>query len=298
MNQVDAILAADLHLREDQPECRTDDYWKAQARAMKSLRELQKEHDCPICIAGDIFNHWKISPFLAAWSIIKMPKQSICIPGQHDLPQHNLELMPKAGLQVLKAAKVAQVLRSGDKIDCGPSSSVYGYGYGEDVSGSLRKSSNRRILLTHQLVWHLKKPFPGCSTDSAMKLLRKHSAYDLILTGDNHQPFVVEDKGRLLVNPGSLMRMRADQIDHKPRVYLWNAKRNEVEPVFLPIKKSVISRAHIDKKKERDKRLESFVERLGDEFEVGLSFEDNLKKYFEENKTSRKVKEMIMEVVG
>jgi len=83
-----------------------------------------------------------------------------------------------------------------------------------------------------------------------------------------------------LVNPGSLMRSSADQIDHKPRVYLWWAENNQVEPVYLPVEQDVIDRTHIESQEVKDRRMESYISRMSEDVEIGLSFEENLKSYF------------------
>ena len=50
--QADAILTADWHLRESQPECRLDNFWETQWNSMDWLKELQQEHDYPVIIEG------------------------------------------------------------------------------------------------------------------------------------------------------------------------------------------------------------------------------------------------------
>ena len=121
--------------------------------------------------------------------------------------------------------------------------------------------------------------------------VKKFPQYDLILTGDNHKPFVVEHEGRILVNPGSMMRTTADQIDHKPRVYLWDGER--VEPVYLPIAKDVISREHIDIGKDRDHRIGAYVDRLNTRYEIGLDFKKNMVDHFKANRTRKEIKERV-----
>jgi hypothetical protein len=157
--------------------------------------------------------------------------------------------------------------------------------------------TGKKIAVAHIMTWQKKRPFPGCREDNAKKLLKRFSTYDLIVTGDNHIPFVETYQGRLLVNPGSMMRMKSDQIDHKPRVYLYFAKTNTVKPFYLPIEKGVVSRDHIDKAEDRDERIAAFVESLEDSAEISLSFEENLKKQMSKNKTSDKVKKIVWELI-
>ena len=81
-----AILTGDIHLRDDQPVCRTDEYFAAQHRKIKWLRELQEKHDCPVFDAGDLFSRSKPSHFLLQWAIQELPERFHTIPGNHDLP--------------------------------------------------------------------------------------------------------------------------------------------------------------------------------------------------------------------
>lgn len=143
------------------------------------------------------------------------------------------------------------------------------------------------------MTWTGNQPWPGCTDLPAERLLDKFPQFDLIVTGHNHKAFVVEKDGRVLVNPGSLTRQEADKDEHKPRVYLWYAKSNTVTPVYLPIEKNVISREHLDRVKERDERISAFVERLDTDWQIGISFEENLERFEKENKVRKSVMEII-----
>ena len=59
----------------------------------------------------------------------------------------------------------------------------------------------RKILLLHALIWMDKRPTWSKSDCTANELLERHGKYfDLILTGDNHQRFVVIKNGSILIN--------------------------------------------------------------------------------------------------
>jgi len=295
---IDLILTADWHLREDQPQCRTDDYWEAQEQAVDFVRELAGEYDCPVVIAGDVFDKWKRTHRLVSWAATHMPPDVYAIPGQHDLPFHRITEAPRMALNVLFDTGRVKPLYTVQTSAVGHPTRIYGFPYGVELGPCTDTGSGPNIAVCHQLVWHKVKPWPGCEAGTAVKLLKKMKGYDLVVTGDNHIPFTVKLKsGRRLVNPGSLMRMRADQADHKPRVYLWCAEDNSIEPVYLPIKKGVVIREHIDQKEKREARMSSFVTRLSEQWEVGLSFEDNLKKFYRENKTKKQVKSLIAEAL-
>ena len=281
-----AILTSDWHLRETTPLCRTDDYWNSQWRKVDFVSNLQRKYDCPVIHAGDLYDKWKITTYLSKITMQHLPSQFYTIYGQHDLPSHSIQLSEKCGIDLLQEAGKLTVLP-----ECH---------WGQEPNkGSLffpNMNPDRLILVWHHLTYQ-QKPFPGASGGMAAGLLRKYPQFDLIVTGDNHQAFVEEYQGRLLVNPGSLMRMDADQIDFKPRVYLWYADTNTVTPVYLPIEEGVVSREHIDRTKQRNDRIDAFISKLDGDWKAGTSFEQNLEEFKEKNKIRDSVMNIIYKAI-
>ena len=266
----DAVLCADTHIREKQPTCRTDCIIEAQEIKWAFIRQLCG--DAPLLIAGDIFDKWKPSPWLIGKAAEWLPKNVICIAGQHDLPAHNAQRWDEGGLGTLhKAGRVTLLPDTGDN----------GFYSGGTYI------NNYYVSLLHKMIYQGKEPFPGAEKigSTAKALLNRHSDDDfqLILTGDNHQPFTEELDGRLVVNPGSVLRTTAAQIDSTPRVYTWNADSNTVEPIYLPIDHGIISREHINKEAKRDERIDAFVDQLNVDVELSLSFENNAEKVIAES---------------
>jgi len=282
-NKPDAILCADFHLREDQPTCRTDNFVEAQWKKVDFVKNLQKRYDCAVFHSGDLFEYWKPSPNLLSETIKHLPNDFYTVYGNHDLPQHNLELSYKSGVYTLATGGHLEVLPDGGHWGQTPDEHTWKF--------------EKNILIWHIMTYQGKKPWPGCVDPMAAKLLRKYPQYDLILTGHNHQSFTEEHEGRLLVNPGSLTRHKADQIDHKPCVYLWYAKSNIVEPVYLPIEQGVISREHIEHTKERNDRIDAFISRLDDDWEASVSFEENLERFEKSNNTRKSVMEIVYKAI-
>lgn len=296
IKKVSAILCGDFHLRLDTPVCRIDNFPAEVWKKVDFISALAKQHDCPVLHSGDLFNHWKPSPELLSLAIKHLPglrgtnnhPSFNTIYGNHDLPQHNLELSNKCGIHVLsKAGKIT--VTSGTHWGLIP----------ENLGTSLQPYYNlfgkRDFLMWHVMTYKKDLPWPGCTDSNAKKILKKYPQYDLILTGHNHKTFVEKYKGRLLVNPGSIFRMSADQENHKPCVFLYYADTNTVEPVYLPITpaKDCISREHIEGKEERDNRIEAFVSRLDGDWETTMSFEENLERFYGSNKVKKGVKEII-----
>lgn len=297
--KVTAILTADKHGREDVPVCRTDNFLKAQWDKLEFENKLAEKHNCPILDAGDVLNKWKPSPWLLRELMNRSSGKRITIPGNHDLPNHSIDSYEKSGLSVLEQAGTYIVLKNECMIKDEFSVSGISYGQGKDISDCIPTIKNKRyILLLHEMVWQGKNPFPNAEGYEALDLLKKYPEFDLIVTGHNHQSFVQEYEGRLLVNPGSMMRATADQMDFEPSLYLWYAEDNTVERVHYPFEKNVISREHLEKKEEKNERLQSFITGLRADAEVGLNFEKNLEEYMAKNKISDSVKDIVWESMG
>jgi len=283
LKKVDAILTADFHLRNDVPICRTDDFVEAQWRKVDFVRALQKEYDCPVLHAGDLFNHWKPSPFLLTMTIRHLPDQFYSIYGNHDLPQHNILRGEKSGLHTLWESGKVKLL-SGTHWET------------EFKKEDVLLLSGKTVLLRHLMTWVGKLPWPDCKDPQAGYVLKKNQV-DLLLTGHNHQAFTVQDGKRLLVNPGALTRQTADKDEDSPRVYLWHAESNTVTPVYLPYEEGVVSRKHIDRIDVRSSRISAFVERLQQDWDVGIAFEENMETFLSTNNIHPSIIQIVRDVM-
>lgn len=283
--QADAILTGDWHLRLDTPTCRTDDFEDTQWRKVEWVRDLQLIHKCPVLHSGDLFHHWRPSPYLLSKTLEYLPDQFHTVYGNHDLPQHNIEEAVKSGIHTLERAGRLTVLDGTHWGDKPVGRSFYFV------------NSDRLGLVWHVFTYQMKKPWPGIQGPKAGGILRKYPEYDIILTGDNHQAFVEEHQGRILVNPGSLMRQTADQINFKPRVYLYYAEENRVEAVYIPISESAVTRDHLKRSQERDDRIEAFVEKIDSDWIANMSFEDNLEEFFQVNEVDPETKKLVYKAI-
>jgi predicted phosphodiesterase len=274
----DAILTADWHVREDQPACRLDDFWKTQLNKISWVDKLQREFDCPVIHPGDLSHYWKMSPFLLLQLMLRIPAKFWTNIGNHDLPQQALRLYIKSGMAALEqGAKCLRVVEHGHWGE---------YSWPDnpppEEAGFVLPGTKRRMLVWHIMTWSGKKSWPGCKDPRAEELL-EGLPFDIIVTGHNHKPFVVRKGGKLLVNPGSITRQKADHANYSPRVYLYYAKDNEVVARRVPFTQGVISNDHITLQAERDQRLEAFITRLRDDWDAGISFEENLERFERQN---------------
>lgn len=288
------IIAADAHIREDTPRCRTDDYQAAQFRKLKFIGDLCRQNECPLLIAGDVLDFWKPSPWLLSQCLAVLP-ETIAVYGQHDLQAHNLEERSKTGLETLERSGRVLTLVRGHQRVVGSFTNVYGYSYGETAQNpSLKPGKRRNLLLWHVLTCETKQPFPGAEALTSSSLERELSGYDWIITGDNHQQF---QQGRVL-NPGSMMRMTADQQDFRPAVYGYDENANVMTRLPLPIMEGVVSREHlqVETKQDRDVRMAAYVKRASEQYESRLSFAKNLEAYIRKNKVNSETVKLLREV--
>jgi DNA repair exonuclease SbcCD nuclease subunit len=293
----DFILTADWHLREDTPVCRTDNFWETQWKKVDFVSELQKKHDCPVLHAGDLFDHWKPSPYLLSKTIEHLPKEFYTVYGNHDLLYNNLDLKEKNGVHVLEKAGKLKILNEASWGQI-PNKGSFIFELEKPKKGEELwvSEKHRKILVWHKFVYVGKEPFPGAK-GKARSILNKYPQFDLIVTGDNHQSFVYLFDGRLLVNCGSLMRQTADQINFEPKVWLYYAADNSVEPVIIPHDKNAVSREHIITIEQRDERLDAYISRLNDNIQTTLSLEENMKRFLAKNRIRGQVKRIIDKVL-
>jgi len=297
--KVTAILTADIELRSFSPLCRTDDYNLAFSKKLEWLKELQIFHNCPVFDAGDLFDKkYKSNPShsLLVWAMSSLPNRMFTICGNHDLPGKSLENYSGSAMSVLESAGTITrayedepLLLEKEKII------VNGYGWGHKIEATKWKFDDgvKNIALVHAMVYEEFEPFPGCVGYSAKEVMDLLPDFDLIVCGHNHQTFTREENGRVLVNPGSLMRNDADQIDFKPSVFLWFADTNTIKRVYVPIEEGVINRDYIDIKKAKENRLDAFVEKLGEQVVSGINFHDNLEAAVSEGLITQGVRDKV-----
>ncbi len=280
-----AILSGDWHLREDSPLCFVGDFQKEQWIVVDYIKDLQKEFDCPVICSGDLFDYWKPSLGFLAEVVKHLPRKLYVVYGNHDLPQHNVKLAGKSGVHLLAKVRRLTIL----------SQCHWGL-FPIDETEEQLIFPDKNLLVWHTMTYQKEKPYPGCEDPKAISILKKYPQYDLILTGHNHKSFHEEYHGRLLINPGSITRQKADQIDHHPVVYLWR-EDNSITLCPLPYTEDSISREHLEVIEQRDSRIEAFISRLDAEWEIGVSFEKNLEAYLRANKVKESISQIIYKAI-
>lgn len=300
----DFILAADIHVRETIPSCRTDTFLKEMQHKLSWLKELSDNWlGVPTLGAGDIFDSWKCKDWwLANLAHKTLPEQFICIAGQHELPRHSLKLPERSPLNILHDMGRIHLLSPGEslimKMDSGLVAGIVGKNWGDERPPTAPDGVDRAILLNHELVWK-KIPFPGAPpTGNARRVLSCYPDFDLIVCGDNHVPFTMEKDGRLLVNCGPMLRTAINQRELKPCVWLYYSKTNKAVPFYFPIQDSFHEYETVEDN--QYERIAALVKRLnsGSIEELNLTFSNNLRMFLATEKTPRRVEEILLETIG
>jgi len=299
---ISAILCSDPHLRDTIPDCRKGTYFFEEIKKLAFIQELQKIYDCPVICAGDVFDYWKTSPFLMVYALRALPDKFFAIPGQHDMPNHNYDMLDRSGFGLLKeAGRLTEIDEEG--FGWRKSFRMEGWRYGKELPPRSRRGfqpmeERPRIAVCHSLTWESSEPFPGAVGNNAQAMLSRFPRCSLVLTGDNHKQFVYKaPSGQILVNPGSMMRMKSDQRNHRPAIYLWDAEANNIERMELPCNEDSMLLEIRERNKEQEAEVFSFVEGLQNSRDISLNFVDNLKQYVNKNQIGEDLQQKIWEVV-
>lgn len=293
----DAIICADLHIRPTSPICRTDDFMEAQRYKFETIANFQYTFRCPVLCSGDVTNSWNSNPAGISLGLrYLMGLDLVAVPGNHDLPAHSIKRLEESAYWALVCGEVITDLSEGEAY-AGKKFEVHGFPYGMP----LQKTSGSRwqVALVHHYVYKGRKPFPG-QLKRVTEIMDQLEGYRLIVTGDNHIPFVHYHNGQCLVNPGSLTRQKANET-HRPRIYFWYAESNEVEAYYFETDPSDVSRKHRQEQKDRDSRIERFVKRLGDSLIKTIEnehlFENKMKQAIAQAKLTELAEEKIWEAM-
>ena len=276
------MLCGDWHIDNTRPERRIDDYWKTVQDKISFILRLAKENDCLILQPGDFFNSHRTNDFLKRYVIMTLKAldlKVLTVFGQHDLRYHSSDVK-NTPLGVLQASGVVVVLGF-DPVTFWDFS-VYGASWYEDIP-KIEDIHVNNILVIHRMIIKNSKLWDGQEDATFGNILLKTSGYRLIVSGDNHNHFTISTKAnRHLVNCGSLLRTKIDQVDHTPLVYIYDTDDQTITPHEVPHEPfdKVFNMEKYNEEKKEDEKLNAFVDRLDGDVELeGLDFIKNMDSY-------------------
>lgn len=296
MSRVVAILCSDIHLSHSAPACRADEpnWYDAMARGLDELSNLQKEYQCPVIFAGDLFDRWQSPPELINFAMNHLPDRFYAIPGQHDLPNHSMDMIHRSAYQTLvEAGKITNLSRSTIQ----DSLAIYPFPWGREVSPIEGKSSNFiHLAVVHAFIWKKRSGYDP-EDKSLWKWKDRLKGFDVAVFGDNHQWFYHEftegDKNLRILNCGTFFRRKSDEIDCRPKVGLLKTDKS-IQFHFMDIESDKIAKTSDSSSRDKD-RSSSFIEELRSLGEDSLDFRKAVNLAISD--VDGRVREMVLEAV-
>lgn len=295
-SKVIAIACADIHASLNPPLARVGErnWFEAMARPLRELKALSDEHQAPILCAGDIFDRWNSSPEVINFMLEEMPPM-MAIPGQHDLPLHELSsIMKSAFWTLVKAGKVIPITNATMHVDSG--FAVRGFPYGGELSES-DDCDSLSIAVIHKYIWMPGHSYPDAPTEGHVNVVGKTLAgYDVIISGDNHRGFCYRFGKRTLFNCGTLMRRKSDEIHYKPQAGLIYAD-GHVDTVYLDTSADVIERVDGPEALDTDESVDEFLADLLSLQNAALDFAEAVRRTLDAKRPSQAVRRIIMKAM-
>ncbi len=283
--KADAILCADFHLDSSQPPARTDNFEEACWNKLKQVKELQRKHGCIVYHSGDLFDKAKPLYQVLYKTIQHLPDRFHTILGNHDEVGHKISNLDQSGINILHHIGALTILK--------------GTHWRQDPKKyPIYHIENKKLTIWHGMVWKGALPWPNCTDPEIKEVPKMFKKAQIILTGHNHKTILHQTKNQLVLNPGSLMRRKADQQEHKPCVFLYYAEEHKAVPHYLDIEHDVWNTEYLDDKKETEARSVEFLKQLDTDYSIEDSFEINVNKLIQQNKVHPKTEQKINEYMG
>lgn len=288
--RVIAIACADIHLSMMPPPARAEepDWFAAMARPLSEIKGLAEQHQCPVLCAGDIFDRWNSPPELINFAMKHLPYM-YAIPGQHDLPNHNLKDIQRSAYWTLVAAERIHNIEEGELMGIGTTNTqtgrrkdvfaIKGFPWGVPVTpceSPKYETPHLYIALVHSYTWIRGSGYTGAPEQAkATHNSGKYKGWDIAITGDNHTPFDAVLQKCWLYNCGSLMKRKADE-KHSPRVGLI-CSDGTVVTHLLDCSKDVFNPAYATDTI-ADQNLDDYLAKLRDMQTATLDYAEELRR--------------------
>ena len=260
------VNCSDPHIRYQAPRCRTDNYFETMLRKL-SWVVSKVEEKAVLVLPGDIFDSHK-APDILKYKFIEIFKKIagrvLVVPGQHDQRFHTqgIENIP-LGIPIV--CDIAVLLRENPIYfldEYGEATYFYGAPWGTEIP-DITTPDEFNVLVIHAMISDKDYWASNLEFTDAKELLEAYD-FDLILSGDNHKPFVIKSGRKTLINGGSLMRSSIDQMDHEPSIMIFDTHTRKYEKLYIPIEpaEDVMKIEDYEKEKEKNENLELFIKSL------------------------------------
>ncbi len=310
-NPVIALLIADIHMSSKPPSTWRGGDWfetiKNRFQEIEELRDFLQREDRKrgyglrpsVIIAGDIFDRWNVNPELINLALEVIPKGSLVVPGQHDLPEHRYEDAHRSAYGVLvKSKHVYEISTTGTLIT--DHVMLYGIPWKQPIPRvSPLPEDTASVAVIHEYIWsRTKNGYPGAPESNSITTMRKSlGQFDLVVSGDNHLGFYeTGPKSPSFWNCGCLFRRKRDEMRNPPRVGLL---RQDLSVEEYRLDASEDDFAKTDNPMLPQTSFEDFLNLVGELTEVGTDFIKTLQhnsKLLEDAAVRGMVKKLLEEV--
>lgn len=266
------LITADWHVRGTAPVCRKDEDWiDSQRQTIQFLVDEAERHDVDrIMQLGDIHHTAVISSealTMLMETISKVANRLCILPGNHDLPYHNYDMVKSSSLGVL-LTQFQELTSLEGTWDAQP--------FGLETPGT----SGTRFI--HRLIFPDEASRPvKTAGQTAEELLEEFPEAKTIFCGDYHHSFIFEKDGRHVINPGCIGIQVADMVDYQPVYALCTVHQDgtlescEFVPIPAP-SGQVIDTSHIEVAHVRNERIQGVLEAFEASDSSTLSFRSEL----------------------
>lgn len=294
-----AVLCSDLHLSETAPVARSGepDWYAAMARPLRQFRVLCKKYRVPGVVAGDVFDKWNPRPALIAFALKQLPKVCYGIPGQHDLPYHELTGMERSAFGVLVQVGAVRYLAPGTAHELSEGFFVHGFPWGVPITPvEQRRKGDVHLAVVHGYIWkNARTAYTGAKdTQKVSAYAEQLHGYDAAVFGDNHKGFLGVAGNCIVFNHGGFMRRKSDELDWVPSFGVLYSD-GTVELVPQDVSMDVMERTAKDKLVETagDFNMSEFINDLSTLDATELDFREAMKVYFNNYEVSPGAKKII-----
>ena len=314
---------SDPHILAKKPVARNDDAAKASMDKFRWVLEYCAENKAKLVISGDLTDKprsWMLLPQIAKL-LNKYGVDLFSVFGQHDTYLYSSERRERTIMGVLSRSGLVRLLIGPTypfgKLRTRSASGnekrivLYGANYNRETSKAIaipkpKKLDDLNILVIHapiakRALWHSQQYM------KAEEMLEECKEYDIIHCGDIHrQFFITETKGRTILNTGPMVRKTSEEYNfkHRPMLFVchfgnygekyWNKVEIPHEPAD-----TVLSRSHIDRKKQLDISIEKFVRgfEVAEEEDLVIEIVKRLFEMAEANDIGDEVIDLLQEVI-
>lgn len=264
------VFVGDIHARGTNPRNRMGNYMDDLKAKMRQVFDIATSQNAPIICTGDFFDSPNVSISVVN-DIIRLLQDYREIPfysiaGNHDLFGHNIETLDRTPLGLLYTTKMIQHLDNFKDKDVQITGADFDYSIdsGDYHEYMVPEFAGLKIVVVHGMLMPESPPFE--MKHSLVEEVTKRSNADVVVTGHYHTPFSYELNGKLIFNPGALMRISASLADirHKPQVTLLDTESHKIKTIPLDIKpaKEVLDRQKIEAAAQREADMQKFINSL------------------------------------